>query len=230
MKSLEMMSKRYTKPGVLYVVGMPIGNYDDISSRALNMLKECDLIICEHVQSITDFLLTYGMHKKIISMINTGSAIKAAQSTLDLQGKVVLLSDRGTCCVSDPGADFINHFSTNDSCKIISIPGPSAVTSGFALTGYKGGFLFHGFLPMNKSGIKKVFSKLSEIEGYNLIFFESSSRIKDTLQLASEFFKEREVKIVREISKTYEEVITFNLNSIPNHDILGEIVLIIKKK
>lgn len=210
------------KNGVLYIIGVPIGNYSDITFRALNTLKLVDLVICEDTKETKKLLDNFLIRKDLVSYI--GSNIYEKVFNLLKSGKdVALVSDRGMPCISDPGAEVIQYF-RKINANIIIIPGVSAPITAFALIGLKGGFNFHGFLPKKKGDIINIINNLTN---KNYIFFESPYRIKKTLTIFREYLPERIIYIARELTKTYEELLIGTSEELLTKEIQGEIVLIL---
>lgn len=210
--------------GSLYLVGVPIGNYDDFTFRGLRILKEVALILCEDTRETKKLLDNFLIKNRLLSYVASEKGCFECALSLLRQGKdVALVSDRGMPCVSDPGADFV--LACRDfGVEVKVVPGVSAVTSAFAVTGLKGGFCFHGFLPKSKGDILKILKNLSDT---NHIFFESPYRLKKTLSIIASEMPEKIVYVVREMTKTYEEVLVGKAQELLDKEIKGEIVLII---
>lgn len=214
--------------GTLYVIGMPIGNNQDISVRALDIVRNNFLIICEDVAKMRNTLIELGVFKTLNSISNLTSAINMAEKELMHYKNIVLIANQGTFLTSPNVSMFINHFLKHQQCNIKTIPGPSAVTCAFAVSGFKGGFLFHGHLPVKNQELYELFNKLLPIKDYNLVFLENESRIENTLKICSEIFKDREARIIKNIGQFDEEVICFNLNQPTQRKIEGSFVFIVK--
>ena len=214
--------------GKLIIVGMPIGNFGDFSSRALEALKSCELIICEDTRSNKLFLQNFNINKMVISYIGSlEKALYSTQKTIENNQNVALICDRGMPGVCDPGAKIVDYF-RKINVQITCVPGPSALTTAFALSGYFGSFVFHGFLPRKSKDILELVENLSKLD-YNLIFFESPNRMSESLKILSQILKGREITIARELTKVYEEVIQGKIEDLINREFKGECVLIIKK-
>lgn len=215
--------------GKLIIVGSPIGNKYDFCARGLKFLKEVPLILCEDTRETSKLLLEFGVEAKFISYVGSFYSAIANAKRLIFEGQdIALVCDRGMPCISDPGASVIAHFRAMN-INITCIPGPSAVTVAFALSGYAGSFIFHGFLPRKKGDILKVAQKISNLP-YHLIFFESPIRLLDSLTILSNVFPGREVTIARELTKVHEEIIQDKIENIINSNKVfkGECVFIIK--
>lgn len=219
--------------GKLLLVGVPIGNYEDLSMRALTALKENDLILCEDTRETQKLLFNFGLvSKKLISYMGSYDfACSFAKDALSKGKSVVLVSDRGMPCISDPGAKIVNHIKAL-GFDITCIPGPSAVDAAFCLSGYSNQFIFHGFLPRKDGDIKKICNNLKPMLdlGYNLIFFEAPNRLEKTFELFEEVFPLSKITLAREITKTHEEILEFAANDWKKNKekFKGECVIIIK--
>jgi 16S rRNA (cytidine1402-2'-O)-methyltransferase len=215
--------------GKLVIIGSHIGNIYDFPHRGLKFFEKTNLVLCEDTRETSKTLSDFGIQAKLISYVGSfDSAITHAKKAIFEGYNVALMCDRGMPCISDPGAKIIALFRSMN-VDITCIPGPSSVTVAFALTGYSGPFIFHGFLPRKKGDILKIANKIGDL-GYNIIFFESAIRLLETLKVLSSVFVDREVTIARELTKVYEEIIQDKIENIINKNQIfkGECVLIIK--
>ena len=192
-----------------YVVATPIGNLEDITLRALRVLKEVDLILCEDTRVTQRLLEKYD--------IKTPKESYHAQSTFSKTEKILaflregknlaLVSDSGTPTISDPGSHLISRIQKEfgSEVPVLSVPGPSALTAAFSISGFSGGeFLFLGFLP-HKKGRETLFKEIA-VSKRVVVFYESPHRIMKTLASLKKFLvPERRVFIARELTKIYEE-------------------------
>ncbi|MFA6251549.1 MAG: 16S rRNA (cytidine(1402)-2'-O)-methyltransferase [Candidatus Paceibacterota bacterium] len=196
--------------GTLYIVATPIGNMEDITLRAIRVLKEVDYILCEDTRTTQNLLNKYDIKTKTMSY-NTHSTenkesvvinlIKAGQS-------FALVSDAGTPCISDPGVLLISNIRKEfgKEAKVSPIPGPSALISALSASGISSAeFIFLGFLP-HKKGRQKLFKEIKETDRV-VVFYESTHRILKTLESLDTFVPKREVMIAREITKKFEEFV-----------------------
>ena len=155
----------------LYIVSTPIGNLEDITLRALDVLKNSDIILCEDTRHTIKLLNHYKIKKKLISYHKFNE--KKQSSTVIKyinQGKILsLVSDAGTPLLSDPGRHLVNECISNQ-IDIIPIPGVSSIISAMSVTGFKDQFLFYGFLPKTENELEKVLSSLSDNK-YSLVFY-----------------------------------------------------------
>ncbi len=196
-----------TRPGTLYVVATPIGNLEDITLRALRVLKEVDLIAAEDTRHSQKLLNHFGIHTRLISYYREKETERAHELVLRLQGgeSIALISDAGTPGISDPGAILV-RLAREASLPVVPIPGPSALTaalSGAGLT--EGTFLFLGFLPSQKGQRQKLLLSLADSE-HPLVLYESPNRMAALLADALAIFGERRAFWARELTKTFEEL------------------------
>lgn len=198
---------------VLYVVGIPIGNVFDFSSRAIFVLKNVDFIIAEDSRKI-GFLLSFFSFKNKIVTLNSFNEKHIYISLIDNIKKgfsAAIVSDAGTPGVSDPGHYFIEHAYKKD-IKIIPVPGPSVISSAISICCFTvNKFIFEGFLPKKKIYKEVLFNKLFYEERV-CIFFESGERLFETLCLMKSIFNfERQVFIAKDLTKKFEFICFFNL-------------------
>ena len=230
-----MIQKSYSesKTGKLYLIPTPIGNLEDITLRALNILKQVDIVFAEDTRETYNLLKYYEISKRIESC-HKYSEMKNKNKILNIlkEGKSIgYVTDRGTPLISDPGNVIVDECIKNN-IDVISLPGASALLPAINMSGISNErFLFYGFLNSKKSQAKKELELLKN-EQYTLIFYESPFRIIDTLQLMYEILGDRKVSIVREISKLHEEVNRDYLSNIINNvqNIKGEIVVVVERK
>lgn len=195
--------------GTLYVVATPIGNLEDITLRALRILKEVDVILCEDTRTTKKLLSHYEITTKTESFHthSTDSKIEGIITSLEGGAKMAMVTDAGTPGISDPGAVLVNRIITSKKdIKIETIPGPSALTAAFSISGVvTSDFLFLGFIP-HKKGRETMFKEITTSERA-VVFYESTHRILKTLKSLSEHFTtDRKISIARELTKIYEEV------------------------
>lgn len=215
--------------GNLYLVATPIGNLEDITLRALKVLKEVDLIVCEDTRISIKLLNHYGIKKKLLSNFKGNEKKRVSQIVNFLkEGKnVALISDAGTPLLSDPGSILLRKV-FEEKIRVIPVPGPSALTAAISVCPFETkSFLFYGFFPKKESEKKKLFEDLNRIDCV-FIFFETPLRIKETIKVLNESFKNREIFIAREMTKVFEE---FKVNpSLEEIEEKGEYVLILSAK
>jgi 16S rRNA (cytidine1402-2'-O)-methyltransferase len=221
--------------GTLYIVSTPIGNLEDITLRALRVLKEVDVIAAEDTRHSRKLLTHYGISKPLISYRSQTEKTKSAHilEKLHRGQSVALISDAGTPGISDPGAVLIKK-AVEENIHVVSIPGPSALIAALSLSGLPTKeFIFRGFLPPKKSQRQKVLKELS-LEPRTFIFYEAPHRILETLTDMEEIFVERKVALTKEITKIHEEVfrgsISEILSKLEKTVIAGEYVIIVEGK
>jgi 16S rRNA (cytidine1402-2'-O)-methyltransferase len=191
----------------LYILATPIGNAQDISLRALEILKACDVIAAEDTRVTAKLLAIHGVSKPLIAYNDHNGAEMRPKilARLDRGQAVVLVSDAGTPLVSDPGYKLVRAAIAAGSA-VVALPGPSAVLAGLTLSGLPSDrFLFAGFLP-SKAGMRKTM--LEEVKGVRatLIFFESAQRLSESLAAMAEVLGNRDAVMARELTKLHEEV------------------------
>ena len=218
------------KPG-LYCVATPIGNLGDITLRAINILKNSNIILCEDTRVSKKLLNHLKINKELISYhkFNEQKKIKQILGLLRENKIISIISDAGTPTISDPGKILIREC-IKEGLDIYPIPGASAVSASISISGFSDKYLFLGFLPEKKRDLTNQFKKVSQI-GCSIVFFISPNKfdkIKDQLSI---FFSDREILICREITKFYEE---YQRCSVKNLDKItiskkGEITVVISE-
>jgi 16S rRNA (cytidine1402-2'-O)-methyltransferase len=219
---------------VLYIVATPIGNLEDITQRALRILREVDLILCEDTRVTKVLLENYKITTSVISY-HQHSQLNKINYILDLlkKGKkMALVTDSGTPGISDPGNKLIMEIVNNlkEEVKIIPIPGPSALITASSISGFPmDKFLFMGFPPA-KNKRNKFFEKIINSE-YSVIFYESSYRIIKSLDELKNLNNNLKIVVCRELTKKFETIYRGNIKEIiekiKNDKIKGEFVVVI---
>ena len=233
-KSSSSHKKQEPESGVLYIVGTPIGNLNDLSPRALNILKNVSLIACEDTRQTKKIMNKYEFTNTLISFNKHNFRKKAFKIINNLEsGKsVALVSDAGMPSICDPGEELIKELRTK-GIKTICIPGPCAALTALVKSGFPSSkFIFEGFLPKKKSERVKIILQISRNEK-TTILFESPNRLKKLLSELKEYLGgEKEIQISRELTKIFEEQIGDNINEVIDYfedkEILGEITVVIK--
>ena len=188
----------------LYIVSTPIGNLDDITLRAIQVLKSSDIILCEDTRHSLKLLNHLNIKKKLISYhkFNEKKQIPNIIEYIN-QGKILsLISDAGTPMLSDPGKHLLNECLKN-KIKITPIPGVSSVTASISVAGFEDKFLFYGFLPKRDKELEKVLTKLSNLN-YSQVFFIPALKINFYLNKFKIFFNDRKIMIAKEVTKIHE--------------------------
>jgi len=223
---------------LFYVVSTPIGNLEDITLRALRILKEVDFIICEDTRHTLKLLNHFDIKKSLISY-HQHSKMKKIGHIIDLlkQGKnLALVSDAGTPAVSDPGGVLVKEVVSQlgSAVQVIPIPGVSALTALASVAGLPvDKFIFLGFLP-HKKGRQKLFDFINESDK-TVLFYESPHRVIKTLEALSESLNEnRQVVVGRELTKKFETIYRGTakgvLEKLQNDEVRGEFAVIISAK
>lgn len=201
----------------LYVIATPIGNLEDITLRALRVLKEVDVILCEDTRVTAKLLQKYGIKTPTVSYHSHSKLSKVEKIfSLFLEGKnLALVSDAGTPAISDPGVLLISQIRERASnvkgqqlnVSIVPIPGPSAVIAALSASGFPSSdFLFLGFLP-HKKGRETLFKEIAESKR-TVVFYESPHRIMKALLSLKKFLGDRKIAMARELTKIHEELVS----------------------
>ena len=219
-------------PGSLYLVGTPIGNLEDITLRALRILKEVDQIACEDTRHTQKLLTHYDIHKPLVSYHEHNETTRAPELLDALQrgAKIALVSDAGMPLVSDPGSCLV-ALCLENQIPVVPIPGPSAVLASLAGSGLPNEeFLFVGFLPARSGERRRALERLL-FEERTIIFYEAPHRIAETISEAREILGDRPACLAREITKVHEEFRRGSLSqlatSLETRPAKGEITLLI---
>ena len=236
MKSNSLLSHRKAEPenGILYLVGTPIGNLNDISQRALNILKNVSLVACEDTRQTKKIMNKFNISNKLISFNKHNSLIKIPNLIKDLkEGKsIAIVSDAGMPGICDPGED-ITKIVRSQGIDIICIPGACAAITALVSSGLpSSSFVFEGFLPRKQSERDKILLEISK-NVKTTIIYESPKRLKKLLKELFDFCGgDREIMVARELTKKFEEHIGSNINevseSFKDKEVIGEITIVIK--
>lgn len=220
--------------GKLFVVSTPIGNLEDVTLRALDVLKNCQLIACEDTRNTKKLLARYGIKTPVTSYHEHNEVEKSPKLLEKLkEGKdVALVSDAGTPSVSDPGWRLVN-LSIENNIEVIPIPGPSAVLSALVVSGLPtDSFFFLGFFPRTAGKRKEL---LRDVKHYphTLVFYDSARRLPGTLKLLLEVLGERNICVAREMTKLYEEAIRGSISEVisillKKESIKGEVTIVLE--
>ena len=198
----------------LYIVSTPIGNLEDISLRAIEILKNSDLILCEDTRHSLKLLNKFNIKSRLISYHKFNEK-KSSNKIIQYlnEGKILsLISDAGTPVLSDPGNIIIQECIKYDH-KVFTVPGPSAITAAVSLSGFGDKFLFYGFLPKTENELNKSLKKLN-IEGFSLVFFVPAIKINFYIKHFKKYFSGRNIFIAREMTKNYETYYRQNIDSL----------------
>ncbi|MCS7299362.1 MAG: 16S rRNA (cytidine(1402)-2'-O)-methyltransferase [Spirochaetia bacterium] len=213
----------------IYIVSTPIGNLEDITIRALDILKKVDVIVCENPKHHLKLLNHYGIRGKRLIKITSANEANSVNGILKLieDGKeVAIVSDAGTPGLSDPGSILVREL-TKRGVKCIPIPGPSALTSAISVSPIPmSKFIFYGFIPKSQKKVEKVVQDLSKY-GFPVIFFIPPERVKTFVNVVCSKYPHSEIVLFREITKLNEEVIYGNPCNLEFED-KGEFVVVVK--
>ena len=194
--------------GTLHVVGTPIGNLQDITLRALQVLRDCDAVIAEDSRRTRALLSAHGISNQVLSLpaYDEARRIPALLERLTAGAELALCSDAGTPVVSDPGAQLVRA-ARDAGHEVVAVPGASALTAAVSISGLRADTVtFLGFLPRTPGKLVRTVQRVLH-PGTTVVFFESPLRLGRTLRLLSELLGEREVQVARELTKLHESVL-----------------------
>ena len=220
--------------GTLYVVATPIGNLEDITLRAVKVLKEADLIACEDTRRTRKLLSHLGIEGKRLVPYHEHNEREQSERLISLLkegSSVALVSDAGTPCISDPGYRLVS-LARKEGIPVFPVPGASAVVAALSASGFPTDrFFFGGFLPRKEKALKEELKEAFS-RPYTSVYYESPHRLERTLKLISELFPDREIGIYREITKLNEEFLRGKAEELLSYlssegKLKGEIVLLI---
>ena len=216
----------------LYLVSTPIGNMEDITFRALNILKKSDIILCEDTRRSGKLLSYFKINNKLMSYHKFNEEKISNRIVESIKkGKIVsLISDAGTPSISDPGMILVKKC-IRENLFVFPVPGPSAVTSAVSASGFSDKYLFYGFLTKKEKELEKIFNGLSNID-YSLVFFIPTSKINFYINQFKKYFSDRKIVIAREMTKIHEEFIRNKVELMKNlpENIKGELTVVLSEK
>lgn len=226
-----MSQKSYDKTSTLYLIPTPIGNMEDITLRAMNIMKEVEVIFAEDTRVTSLLLKSLQIKKKLISSFNYNEENNKDKLLEYLKNgyNVGLVSDRGTPVISDPGYE-LAKCAIDNGYNVVGLPGPTALIPALITSGISPmPFLFYGFLNSKSSKRKNELEELKN-ERATLIFYEAPHRIIETIEDMKDIFGNRKIAISREISKKFEEIYRGTLDTITCQmiDIKGEFVIVVE--
>ena len=207
-----------TQGGTLYVIATPIGNLEDITLRALRILKEVHLIAAEDTRRTAKLLAHYAIPTRLTSLHEHNEIKKSATLLRHLKSgnSLALVSDAGTPLLSDPGEKLVRAV-LSTGLKVQTVPGPSAITAALSMSAIDtSSFIFLGFPPSRSNARDKWFSAISE-EKRTLIIFESPHRIRTTLKCIYKTFGNRTISLCREMTKKHEDLVIGPINDVLNN-------------
>ena len=228
---MDRNKEQIITPG-LYLVSTPIGNMEDITLRALNVLRKSDVILCEDTRR-SGKLLSYFQIKSKLLPYHKFIEKKVSNNIIDLikKNKVIsLISDAGTPTISDPGLILVNKC-INESLSVYPIPGPSAVTSAISVSGFNDQYLFYGFLTKKENELDKTLKNLYNLN-YSIVFFIPASKINFYISKFKKYFLDRKILIAKEMTKIHEDFIRGKISSIKNlsENLKGELTVVLSEK
>jgi 16S rRNA (cytidine1402-2'-O)-methyltransferase len=219
--------------GVLYIVATPIGNLDDITVRALEVLRTVNLVACEDTRKSRVLLSRWQIATETMSLHKFSEVRKAEQilRRLEQGQRVALICDAGTPALSDPGSRLVKA-ARDAGFTVVPVPGPSSITAALSVSGMdSSSFLYLGFAPRTDPKRKIFFQELLT-EHRSSVFFETAKRILATLHVASEILPARKMVLLRELTKVYEEILAGDAATLAQtlelrDSIKGEIVIVV---
>ncbi len=216
----------------LYVVSTPIGNLEDITLRAIKILKNSDFILCEDTRVSKKLLNNFNIRSNLIPnhKFNEKKNVMKIINILKSNKIVSMISDAGTPAISDPGRVLIEAC-INNKIDVFPVPGPSAVSSAISISGFSDKYYFYGFLPEKKSILDKDFNFLSKLN-CSIVFFISAKKINKIIYHIKKYFSDRNIVICKEISKYFEEYFRNSIKNLSefNKNLKGEITVVISEK
>lgn len=228
---MDKNKEQIITPG-LYLVSTPIGNMEDITLRALNVLKKSDIILCEDTRRSGKLLSHFQIKNKLLSYHKFNEK-KVSNKIVDYikKNKVIsLISDAGTPAISDPGMILVNKC-IEENLIIYPIPGSSAVTSAVSVSGFCDQYLFYGFLTKKENELNNVLKNLCNLN-YSIVFFISASKVNFYISKFKEYFFDRKIVIAKEMTKIHEEFIRSEVQSIKSipANLKGELTIVLSEK
>ncbi len=218
-------------PG-LYIVSTPIGNLEDITLRALNVLKNSDQILCEDTRRSIKLLNHYKIKKKLVSnhKFNEKKVLNTVVEFIQKGNLVSIISDAGTPTLSDPGLILIREC-IKKNINVFPIPGVSAITTAMSVSGFDDKYFFYGFLPKKNKEIEKVCNEIRDFN-YNIVFFIPVIKINFYIKYFKKFFNDRDIFVARELTKMHETFYRKNLVNFDGlkKDLKGEITVVLSSK
>ena len=218
-------------PG-LYLVSTPIGNMEDITLRALNVLKKSDIILCEDTRRSGKLLSYFQIKNKLLSYHKFNEK-RVSNKIIDYikKNKIVsLVSDAGTPTISDPGMMLVSKC-VEENLSIYPIPGSSAVTAAVSVSGFSDQYLFYGFLTKKENELENVLKSLHNLD-YSIVFFIPASKINYYLLQFKKYFFDRKIVVAKEMTKIHEEFIRDKVTSIRrlSESLKGELTVVLSQK
>ena len=225
-------NKQQTVSSGLYLVSTPIGNMEDITFRALNVLKKSDIILCEDTRRSGRLLSYFQIKNKLLSYhkFNEKRISNTVIDSIKKNKVVSLISDAGTPTISDPGLILVNRCIA-ENLDVHPIPGPSAVTSAVSVSGFGDQYLFYGFLTKKENELDKILNNLCNLD-YVIVFFVPASKINFFILRFKKYFVNRKILIAKEMTKIHEHLIREKVESIRTfpESMKGELTVVLSRK
>ena len=225
-------NKHQTIGAGLYLVSTPIGNMEDVTFRAIDILKRSDIILCEDTRRSAK-LLSYFKIKNKLMLYHKFNEAKVSNKIIDLLKKkkiISLISDAGTPTISDPGMLLVNRC-INENLSIHPIPGASAVTSAISISGFKDQYIFYGFLTKKENQLEATLNSLCNLD-YSIVFFIPATKINFYISKFKKYFFNRKIVIAKEMTKIHEGFIRSDVTAIDilSENFKGELTVVISQK
>ena len=225
-------NKQQTFSSGLYLVSTPIGNMEDITFRALNVLKNSDIVLCEDTRRSGKLLSHFQIKSKLLSYHKFNER-KVSYKIIDSikKNKVIsLITDAGTPTISDPGMILVNKC-IEENLSVYPIPGSSAATSAVSVSGFSDQYLFYGFLTKKENELENTLKSLCNLD-YSIVFFIPAPKINFYISQFKQYFFDRKIVIAREMTKIHEEFIREKVALIKNlsETLKGELTVILSEK
>ena len=228
---MDKNKQQTINPG-LYLVSTPIGNMEDITYRALNVLKKSDIILCEDTRRSGKLLSYFKIKSKLLSYHQFNEE-KVSYKIIDSikKNKVIsLITDAGTPTISDPGMILVNKC-IEENLSVYPIPGSSAATSAVSVSGFSDQYLFYGFLTKKENELENTLKSLCNLD-YSIVFFIPAPKINFYISQFKQYFFDRKIVIAREMTKIHEEFIRGKVESIKSlsENLKGELTVVLSEK
>ncbi len=225
-------NKQQTFSSGLYLVSTPIGNMEDITFRALNVLKNSDIVLCEDTRRSGKLLSHFQIKSKLLSYHKFNEK-KVSYKIIDSikKNKVIsLITDAGTPTISDPGMILVNKC-IEENLSVYPIPGSSAATSAVSVSGFSDQYLFYGFLTKKENELENTLKSLCNLD-YSIVFFIPAPKINFYISQFKQYFFDRKIVIAREMTKIHEEFIRGKVESIKSlsENLKGELTVVLSEK
>ena len=225
-------NKQQTFSSGLYLVSTPIGNMEDITFRALNVLKNSDIVLCEDTRRSGKLLSHFQIKSKLLSYHKFNER-KVSYKIIDSikKNKVIsLITDAGTPTISEPGMILVNKC-IEENLRVYPIPGSSAATSAVRVSGFSDQYLFYGFLTKKENELENTLKSLCNLD-YSIVFFIPAPKINFYISQFKQYFFDRKIVIAREMTKIHEEFIRGKVESIKSlsENLKGELTVVLSEK